>query len=180
MVKKKNIEFSEPKLRAILSNQIQNAIGFLGGELSESRRKSLEYYLGDRLGTEIDGRSQVVSTDVADTIESMLPGLLKVFTASDKVVSCEPVTGEDVGIAEQATAYLNHVFYKDNPGFKLLYNFFKDALIEKNGFLKVYFDETETVEHETYKNLTIAEKDALLEGIAVLDECIKDALEEVL
>ena len=93
----------------------------------------------------------------------MLPGLLKVFTASDKVVSCEPVTGEDVGIAEQATAYLNHVFYKDNPGFKLLYNFFKDALIEKNGFLKVYFDETEKVEHETYKNLTIAEKDALLD-----------------
>ena len=163
MAKKKNIEFSNPILRAILSNQIQNAVGFLGGELSESRRKSLEYYLGDRLGTEIDGRSQVVSTDVADTIESMLPGLLKVFTASDKVVSCEPVTGEDVGIAEQATAYLNHVFYKDNPGFKLLYNFFKDALIEKNGFLKVYWDDSEKAEHETYKNLTLAEKEALLD-----------------
>ena len=127
MANKKIIEIAEPKLRNILSNQIQNALGFLGGQLSETRRKSLEYYLGDRLGTEIDGRSQVVSTDVADTIESMLPGLLRVFTASDKVVSCEPVTGEDVALAEQATAYLNHVFYKDNPGFKLLYNFFKDS-----------------------------------------------------
>jgi hypothetical protein len=142
---KKIIEISDPKLRSLLSNQIQNALGYLGGQLSQSRRKSLEYYLGDKLGTEIDGRSQVVSTDVADTVESILPNLLRVFTASDKVVRCEPVTGEDVPLAEQATAYLNHVFYKDNNGFQLLYNFFKDALIEKNGFLKVYYDESEKV-----------------------------------
>jgi len=173
MAKKKIIEISDPKLRSILSGQISNALGYLGGELSDSRRKSLEYYLGDKLGTEIDGRSQVVSTDVADTIESLLPNLLRVFTASDKVVRCEPVTGEDVQLADQATAYLNHVFYKENPGFQLLYNFFKDALIEKNGFLKVYFDELERVEHETYKNLTQAEKEALLDtkdDIEVVEE----------
>mgnify|MGYP000353542319 FL=1 len=160
---KKDKEISNIELRSLLSNQIQNALGYLGGQLSDSRTKSLEYYLGDKLGTEIDGRSQVVSTDVADTIESLLPNLLRVFTASDKVVHCEPMTAEDVPMAAQATAYLNHVFYKENDGFQLLYNFFKDALIEKNGFLKVYFDEQERVEHETYKNLTLAEKEALLD-----------------
>ena len=142
---KKNKELSELELKAILTNQVRNSIGYLGGELSESRRKSIEYYLGDKLGTEIDGRSQVVSTDVSDTIESILPNLLRVFTASDKVVRCDPVTAEDVPLSEQATAYLNHVFYKQNDGFTLLYNFFKDALIEKNGFLKVYWDEQERV-----------------------------------
>ena len=149
------------KLKTLLGNHIETALGYLGGNLSESRKKSIEYYLGDKLGTEIDGRSQVVSTDVSDTIESILPNLLRVFTASDKVVKCEPVTAEDVPLAEQATAYLNHVFYKDNDGFQLLYNFFKDALIEKNGFLKVYWDESETVEFETYQNLSKADKDAL-------------------
>tara|TARA_Y100000289_G_C3885869_1_gene131225 strand:+ start:323 stop:742 length:420 start_codon:yes stop_codon:yes gene_type:complete len=137
---KKIIEIADPKLRSILSNQIRNALGYLGGQLSQSRKKSVEYYLGDKLGTEIDGRSQVVSTDVADTVESVLPNLLRIFTASDKVVRCDPVTAEDVPLADQATAYINHVFYKDNNGFQLLYNFFKDALIEKNGFLKVYYD----------------------------------------
>ena len=83
---KKNKEISNIELQSLLSNQIQNALGYLGGQLSDSRTKSLEYYLGDKLGTEIDGRSQVVSTDVADTIESLLPNLLRVFTASDKVV----------------------------------------------------------------------------------------------
>ena len=170
---KKIQEIADPKLRALLSNQIKNALGYLGGQLSQSRRKSIEYYLGDKLGTEIDGRSQVVSTDVADTVESILPNLLRIFTASDKVVKCEPVTAEDVPLADQATAYLNHVFYKDNDGFQLLYNFFKDALIEKNGFLKIYYDENETVEHETYKNLTKIEKDALEDTedeIEVIDE----------
>src|SRR5210317_648937 len=186
---KKIIELSDPKLRSLLSNQIENALGYLGGNLSESRRKSLEYYLGDKLGTEIDGRSQVVSTDVADTIESILPNLLRVFTASDKVVRCEPVTAEDVPLAEQATAYLNHVFYKDNNGFQLLYNFFKDALIEKNGFLKIYYDESEKVEHETYKNLTKAEKDLLedtkdeieiVEEEEIEDETAKEQFEALL
>ena len=156
----KKIEF-DLKLKSILGNHIENALGYLGGSLSESRKKSLEYYLGDKLGTEIDGRSQVVSTDVSDTIESILPNLLRIFTASDKVVKCEPVTAEDVPMADQATAYLNHVFYKENNGFQLLYNFFKDALIEKNGFLKIYWDETESVEFETYQNLSLEDKEAL-------------------
>ena len=160
----KKIESLEnPELRNILQTHINNSLGFLGGTLSTQREKSLEYYQGEELGNEIDGRSQVVSTDVADTIESLLPNLLRVFTASDKVVTCEPVRAEDAPLAEQATAYLNHIFYKENDGFVLLYNFFKDALLEKNGILKVFYDESEEVEHETYKNLDDAEYQALID-----------------
>ena len=186
---KKNKEISNIELQSLLSNQIQNALGYLGGQLSDSRTKSLEYYLGDKLGTEIDGRSQVVSTDVADTIESLLPNLLRVFTASDKVVHCEPMTAEDVPMAAQATAYLNHVFYKENDGFQLLYNFFKDALIEKNGFLKIYWDDSEKVDYETYENLSIVEKEALqdtkdeietVEEEVFEDESAKEKFQEVL
>ncbi len=186
---KKNKEKSNIELQSLLSNQIQNALGYLGGQLSDSRTKSLEYYLGDKLGTEIDGRSQVVSTDVADTIESLLPNLLRVFTASDKVVHCEPMTAEDVPMAAQATAYLNHVFYKENDGFQLLYNFFKDALIEKNGFLKIYWDDSEKVDYETYENLSIVEKEALqdtkdeieiVEEEVFEDEFAKEEFEKVL
>ena len=186
---KKNKELSNLELQSLLSGQIQNALGYLGGDLSDSRTKSLEYYLGDKLGTEIDGRSQVVSTDVADTIESLLPNLLRVFTASDKVVHCEPMTAEDVPMADQATAYLNHVFYKENDGFKLLYNFFKDALIEKNGFLKIYWDDSEKVDYETYENLSIVEKEALqdtkdeietVEEEIFEDEDAKEEFEKVL
>ncbi len=146
-------KISDTELQSIISGEITNALGFLGGNLSSQRKKSLEYYLGEKLGTEIDGRSQVVSTDVADTVETILPNLLRIFTASDNVVRCEPVKAEDVALAEQATNYINYVFNKDNPGFSILYTWFKDALLEKNGIVKVFWDESEKVEQETYKNL---------------------------
>ena len=158
---KKIERLEDLELKNTIQSHIHNSLGFLGGTLSSEREKSLEYYQGDKLGNEIDGRSQVVSTDVADTIESLLPNLLRVFTASDKVVVCEPVKADDAPLADQATAYLNHIFYKENDGFQLLYNFFKDALLEKNGILKIYYDKTQKVEYETYENLTQAEKDAL-------------------
>ena len=161
---KKILKLEDPTLRSILQGQITNAIGYLGGLLSDQREKSLKYYQGDPLGNEMAGRSQVVSTDVADTIESLLPNLLRVFTSSDKVVQCEPVRAEDAPLADQATAYLNHIFYKENDGFTLLYNFFKDALVEKNGILKIFYDETEEVEHETYKNLTDEEYKVLTDN----------------
>ena len=146
-------KLSNEEIRAILSSEINGALGYLGGQLSEQRKKSIEYYLGEKLGTEIDGRSQVVSTDVADTIETILPNLLRIFTASDRTVVCEPVKAEDVPLAEQATNYINYIFNKDNPGFTILYNWFKDALLEKNGIVKVYWDESEKYEHETYQDL---------------------------
>ena len=173
---KKILKLEDPTLRSILQGQINNAIGYLGGLLSDQREKSLEYYQGDPLGNEMAGRSQVVSTDVADTVESLLPNLLRVFTSSDKVVRCEPVRAEDEPIADQATAYLNHIFYKENDGFTLLYNFFKDALIEKNGILKIFYDETQEVEHETYKNLTDEEYKVLVDNpeVEILEEEVRD------
>ena len=98
------------KLKAIINSEINNSIGFMGSNLTSQRKKSMEYYMGDKLGTEIDGRSQVVSTDVADTVETILPNLLRIFTASDQVVKCEPVKSEDVPLSDQATNYINYIF----------------------------------------------------------------------
>ena len=153
---------TEIQLRAIINSEINNSIGFMGSNLTSQRKKSLEYYMGDKLGTEIDGRSQVVSTDVADTIETILPNLLRIFTASDQVVRCEPVKSEDVPLADQATNYINYIFNKDNSGFSILYTWFKDALLEKNGIVKVFWDDSINVEQETYENLNDQEYQLLI------------------
>ena len=178
---------SELELKNIIGQEINNSMGYMGGNLSAQRKKSLEYYMGEPLGTEIDGRSQVVSTDVADTIETILPNLLKIFTASDQTVKCEPVKAEDVALAEQATNYINYIFNKDNDGFSILYTWFKDALIEKNGIVKVYWDESEKVEQETYENLNDQEYKILIDNDDVevvkeesfVDEKAKEQLEEI-
>ena len=109
------------ELKAIISSEIQSSLGYLGGELTEARAKSLDYYFSEPFGNEQEGRSQVISTDVADTIESILPQIMRTFTASPKAVQCVANNAQDEAIAKQATDYLNHVFYKDNDGFTNLY-----------------------------------------------------------
>ena len=69
------------------------------------------------------------------------------------MVKCEPVKSEDVSLADQATNYINYIFNKDNNGFSILYTWFKDALLEKNGIVKIFWDESVKVEQETYQNL---------------------------
>ena len=106
------------------------------------------------LGNEQEGRSQVISNDVLDTVESLMPSLMRIFTAGDNVFSCEGVGPEDDEMARQCSDYLNHIFYKDNNGFLALYSAFKDALIQKNGILKVYWDDSAKTEREEYTRLT--------------------------
>ena len=145
---------SEREILSILAKEIHNSSGYIGGEIVSRRKKSLEYYLGNPLGNEQEGRSQVVSNDVMDTVESLMPSLMKIFTSGDNVFACEGVGPEDEEMARQASDYLNHIFLKDNNGFKVLYTAFKDALIQKNGILKVYWDDSDKTEREEYTRLT--------------------------
>jgi hypothetical protein len=55
-----------------------------------------------------------------------------------------------VAAAEQETDYVNHVFMQQNPGFLILYSFIKDALLSKVGIVKVWWEEREEEERETY------------------------------
>jgi len=133
------------------------AYGVNDSALSNDRAEAIDYYLGQPFGNEEEGRSQVVSYDVQDTIEAALPQLLKVFVAGDKVVQFDPKGPEDQDAAEQETDYINHVVMEKNEGFKTFYVWFKDALLSKNGYVKVYAEEDEEVEEYEYKGLTDAQ-----------------------
>lgn len=154
---------NEREIVAILNREIRASSGYIGGEIVSKRKKSLEYYLGRPLGNEIEGRSQVISNDVSDTIESLLPSLMRIFTAGENVFHCEPVGVEDDEVARQCSDYLNYIFYKENSGFVSLYTAIKDALIQKNGILKVYWDDAQRTTREEYKRLTDDEYNLLID-----------------
>ena len=154
---------TELEVSSIVSSEIKASLGYIGSDITEQRQKSLEYYFGEPFGNEQEGRSQVVSTDVSDVIESILPTLLRTFAASDEIVKCEPVTAEDEEVAKQASDYLNYIFNKDNDGFITLYTLFKDALIQKNGIAKIYWDKSTKRERESYERLSEDEYTMLLD-----------------
>ena len=132
---------SDEKLQGILRNEIDDAVDFIDNTVSPVRARATEYYRGEPYGDEEDGRSQVVSMDVRDTVQAIMPSLMRVFTSSDKTVEFAPRSAEDVAAAMQATEYVNYIFHSDNNGFLELHSAFKDALIRKNGIIKFYWDE---------------------------------------
>lgn len=144
-------------LTSILGSEKANALAAMSAaQLMDERSHATDYYMGrmERDMPAQDGRSSTVSMDVADTIEGLMPNLMDIFAGSDEVVRFEPVGPEDEEAAQQETDYVNHVFMQQNPGFMVLYSFIKDALLSKVGIVKVWFEEREEEERETYYDLT--------------------------
>jgi hypothetical protein len=144
-------------------------------QLSQDRAQAMDYYLGD-MSQDMpaqDGRSKAVSTDVADTIEGLMPSLMDIFAGSDEVVRFEPVGPEDEAAAQQETDYVNHVFMQQNPGFMTLYSFIKDGLLSKVGIAKIWWETREEEQRETYYDLTEDQYAALVAAVEMSDGAMK-------
>lgn len=148
-------------LNAILDAEISEAVSYVygdGSKIAADRAKALDYYNNEPLGNEREGRSQVQTSDVQDTIESILPALLKIFYSGDEIVKYAPKQPNDEEAAKQATDLINYIFTNDNKGFLILYTWFKDALLQKNGFVFPYWKEEERTITTSYTGL---DEDAL-------------------
>lgn len=157
----KRDKITDEQLRAIVDSEIRNSMGeqgggTSGGELANERAQAMDYYLGEAVGklnqTNPD-RSSVVITTTRDTIEWLMPQLMRMFAQADAVVEFDSVGQEDEQAAKQETQAINHIFWRKNEGFLLLYSWFKDALIQKNGIVK-YWVEKSGENFEEYEDLT--------------------------
>lgn len=146
-------KMDELTLLGILNAERDDAQQYVTGDLAEARAASYSEYLRLPYGNEQEGRSSVVSSDVLDTVEGMLPDLIDVFVSSDKAVQFDPVSKEDEEGAKQATDACNYVFYKQNNGFLCLYSAIKDGLLLKTGGLKWCWEEKRTPNFSTYRGV---------------------------
>ena len=172
----------ENKLKSIIESEIDNALGFIETDTTDERQKALEYYLREPYGNEIEGKSQIVTGEVAEVVDGALPQLIRVFTSSDNVVEFQPVNDGDEPFAKQATEYCNWVFYKENDGFLILHNWFKDALLQKTGVVKAYWDDKQEVTKEKYENLSDDELLMLMqdqEFEVISQETIENSIEVI-
>ena len=144
---------ADEDLEALVGTELTDATSFVDAELSPVRARAIQYYRGEPFGNEEEGRSQVVSTDVRDTIAGIMPSLMKVFFGSKKIVHFAPKNAEDIASAEQATDYVNYIFNNDNNGFLTLHSAFKDALRGALGIVKYVWEEKVEVKTEYYSGL---------------------------
>lgn len=122
--------------------------------LSEQRKLATDYYHGELYGDEEDGRSKVVTREVQDTVNAIMPNLMRIFFGPEHVAEFSPRGPEDVGLAEQMTDYVDYVFKVDNPGFMVLYTAFQDALIRATGPVKWWWEKSTEVTEDEFSGLS--------------------------
>jgi len=147
----------EQKLKVILEAEIDDAIGYVETETVEQRTKAINYYNRYEYGNEVDGRSKIVTGEVAEVVDGALPQLMRIFAGSDELGRFEPRMPGDEEFAKQATELTNYVFFSDNDGVIILHNWMKDALLQKNGIVKYWWEDSEDPTKEEYKGLNAEE-----------------------
>lgn len=120
-------------------------------ELSTDRQTALDYYRGSNLWKSKAGTSNVVDRSVLETVEWLMPQLLKVFASSDEIVRYEPHGPEDEEKAAQATDFANFIWDKQNAGFLNLHTWVKDSLLVRLGVLKIWWeDKPKVTDHDLF------------------------------
>lgn len=142
----------ESRLLNALKAEQEGAATYWQSEIVEQQRDAMEAYYGQAYGDEVEGRSQLVTREVFETVEWIRPDLIDMFSSSDRIVSIEPTSPEAETTCEIAQAYLNHIFFQEHDGLSILDQFAFDGLLQKLGVATVYVD-TKDGKTETYEAL---------------------------
>jgi len=168
-VKKKPL--TDDEIVTILRERVDEVVNFNDSQIAGQRAEAMQYYLGMPFGNEVDGRSKVVSRDEQEVIDWMMPSLMKTFSGSDEVVQISPRRPEESEWAQQATELLNYIYNVQNSGFLITYQWIQDALMVKNGIVKVFVEEYPEKQYEHYTGMSQEDVDYLVqntEGLEIL------------
>ncbi len=152
---------SPEDVQSVVKELAQQAVQYIEEELGPLREEATKFYLGKPLGNEEKGRSQVLSTDVRDTVLGVMPSLMRVFHGPERTVELMPRTAEAVPAAEQGTDYLFYIYNEDNPGFLETYQWLLDGFVRKTGVMKWWWEDEERLETYALTGLT-AEQHAMI------------------
>ena len=132
----------------------RQAVGYYTGQVASEQAKAMDFYLSKPFGTEEEGHSQVVSSDVWDVVEGMTPMVLRPFVSSEDVVRFNPLGPGDEEAAKQESDYINWVVTQKNDVFNELIAWVKTGLLQKNGVVKYWWEKTRKASIERYFGLS--------------------------
>jgi len=179
-------KYNEEEIKAVVQEETDmiDLVGVIKSEMDDAkdfihqvgaeRAESTEYYLGTEPEGTSSMQSEFVSTDVRESVLFMLPSIMRTFFGTKKIVEFVPKGPEDIDVAQQQTDYINYVIQQKNPGFQVLYDVFKDALVRKTGFVKVFWDDSVNATTHEYTNIDPQSYQALIldKNVEVVEESV--------
>jgi hypothetical protein len=158
-VKKRTINNEE--LARLVENDIRSARSH-ADTMSSWRQEMMNEYRSMYYGNEMEGRSKIVTTDMQDAIEWIMPSLMRIFAGTQSAVTITGVGPEDEPKARAVSALVYYQLQKKNPFFELVYVWFKNALRFKTSIVKAIWKYDYNEEDMTYKNVTLQEFQLLM------------------
>jgi len=165
------MKLKKEDIQAIASRELVKSRGYEDDEISGNRQRAMDYYLGRRRGDETVGNATVQSLDVQDAVNATSATLSPMMKAT--LVEFVPDSEEDEPEAQLESDFCMYIADKSNA-YREFSNAAFDALLQANGWLKVYVDEdlkTWEREYEGLPEIAVAE--------AVEPSCPGDVVEIV-
>lgn len=138
-------------LVALLQEEERLAATFRDTELAEEQEVAIDYYEAKPFGDEEEGRSQVVTPDVAEVVDYMTISILRTCVAGDRVVEFEANEPEQEEAATEATEAVSYIFMRQQDGYKVLSDWVQSGLIEKIGIVKTTVVEARKKRKELFR-----------------------------
>ena len=146
-------------LAAYLQEMERQADSYRSSDLADEQEAALDFYEARPFGDEEEGRSQVVVPVVQEVCDYMGVSVLRTFISGDRVVEFEPNDPDTEDAAEEASEAVNHVFMREQDGYKVLHDWLKSGLIEKIGVVKTTCQEDEK---RSRRNITVSEDELVM------------------
>jgi hypothetical protein len=153
----------EDKLLRMLKSEEEESLGYAESEVTGQQIEALKRYYGEKYGDEEEGRSQVVTREVFETIEWQRNDYARIFGNGGNVVSLEETNDEDAKYAKAASDYLYWIFFSDNPGFENLDDFIFSGLLHRRGYLACYWRDKEYQAPQSLTGLNIMQVQELMQ-----------------
>lgn len=152
---------SPEDVKAAIGPILTDCVSYVDSVLSPERELATKYYNGEPFGNEEEGRSQIVLTELRDTVSGIIPDVMRVFFGPERYVEFLPKSAESVAAAKQQTDYIHFCFAERNGGFLKSHAVLKDGLIRKIGIFKSWWDDSSDIKAFTLNNVTDDELNAL-------------------
>jgi hypothetical protein len=126
----------EATLIQSLKSQLLHCAGWDGDQISQDRELALNYYFQRPRGDEVEGRAQVVSGDVSAMVEATVAQMMEAFS-SDRICEFDPLDSDDEDQAQLESDAVQYYVMKRENGFLQMTMAIKEALLQRNGVIKI-------------------------------------------
>lgn len=128
-------EMTDRELASLIDEAERDSVTH-SGSFNSDNEKQFDYYMGEPFGDELEGRSQVVSTDMADLVEADMPSLARVFLGGNQIAEFKPTKPQDVSEAEEKNIYIPYIIRNVKDSFRIQHGWLKNSLMQKLAVLE--------------------------------------------